>query len=352
MDKEKQSLADRMEPEIDPNDQIMVPEVLVPRLGEYLIESGRITRDQLDRVILLQQNAQAAGRTELIGQILIEQKMITRKDLDRAVTEQILQLRTALQNANASLELRVKQRTAELEAAMVKLADMNRMKANIVANISHELRTPMTHIKGYLELIAASILGPLSEDQENAVKVMQKASNRLERLIEDLLLFSDADRTEVALNLQQVDMHRLSQTLVNRVQVKVEEKHLQLRLVFDADLPKIKADEEKISWAISQLLDNAIKFTPVNGHIELRCLREDGAIRVVVKDDGIGIPADRKEEIYEPFHQLDGSSTRRYGGTGLGLALVRKIIEAHGSTIRLKSEIGQGSEFEFLLYAG
>jgi signal transduction histidine kinase len=180
---------------------------------------------------------------------------------------------------------------------------------------------------------------------------MQKASNRLERLIEDLLLFSDADRSEVALNLQPVDMHRLSQTLVNRVQVKAEEKHLQLRLVFDADLPKIKVDEEKISWAISQLLDNAIKFTPVNGHIELRCLREDGAIRVVVKDDGIGIPADRMEEIYEPFHQLDGSSTRRYGGTGLGLALVRKIIEAHGSTIRLRTEIDQGSEFEFLLYA-
>ena len=352
MEKENQSLNDRMEPEADQNDQIMVPEVLVPRLGEYLIESGRITREQLERVIELQQNAQAAGRTELIGQILIEQKMITRKDLDRAVTEQILQLRSALQTANANLEQRVKQRTAELEAAMVKLADLNRMKANIVANISHELRTPMTHIKGYLELIAASVLGPLTEDQENAINVMQKASSRLERLIEDLLLFSDSDRSEVALNLQPVDMHRLSQTLVNRAQVKAEEKHLQLRLVFDADLPKIKVDEEKISWAITQLLDNAIKFTPVNGHIELRCLREDGAIRVVVKDDGIGIPVDRMEEIYEPFHQLDGSSTRRYGGTGLGLALVRKIIEAHGSTIRLRSEINQGSEFEFLLYAG
>jgi len=351
MEKENKTLDDRMEPEVDQNDQIMVPEVLVPRLGEYLIESGRITKEQLNQVILLQQNAQAAGRTELIGQILIEQKMITRKDLDRAVTEQILQLRTALQNANASLELRVKQRTSELEAAMIKLADMNRMKANIVANISHELRTPMTHIKGYLELIAALVLGPLTEDQDNAIKVMQKASNRLERLIEDLLLFSDSDRSEVALNLQPVDMHRLSQTLVNRVQVKTEEKHLQLRLVFDADLPKIKIDEEKISWAISQLLDNAIKFTPVNGHIELRCLKEDGAVRVVVKDDGIGIPADRMEEIYEPFHQLDGSSTRRYGGTGLGLALVRKIIEAHGSSIRLRTEIDQGSEFEFLLYA-
>jgi signal transduction histidine kinase len=341
----------KIEPEPDINKPVMVPEVLVPRLGEYLIESGLITETQLTLAIELQKSARASGKTELIGQILVDQKMISRPDLDQAVTEQILQLRTALQNANASLELRVKQRTAELEAAMIKLADLNRMKANIVANISHELRTPMTHIKGYLELMITSVLGPLTGDQDNALKVMNKASDRLEKLIEDLLLFSESDRAEVALNLQYIDMHRLGQTLVNRAQVKAEEKHLQLSLESDADLPKVHIDEEKISWAIGQLLDNAIKFTPANGKVELHCVRDDDAVRVIIKDSGIGIPADRLEEIYEPFHQLDGSSTRRYGGTGLGLALVRKIIEAHGSVIRIKSKIDQGSEFEFTLRA-
>jgi len=341
----------KMEPEPEKNKPIMVPEVLVPRLGEYLIESGLITEAQLTQAIELQKSARASGKTELIGQILVDQKMITRPELDQAVTEQILQLRTALQNANASLELRVRQRTAELEAAMVKLADLNRMKANIVANISHELRTPMTHIKGYLELMITSVLGPLTGDQENALKVMNKASDRLEKLIEDLLLFSEADRAEVALNLQLIDMHRLGQTLVNRAQVKAEEKHLQLSLESDSDLPKVQIDEEKISWAIGQLLDNAIKFTPANGKVVLHCVRDGDAVRVIVKDTGIGIPGDRLEEIYEPFHQLDGSSTRRYGGTGLGLALVRKIIEAHGSVIRIKSTIDQGSEFEFILRA-
>ncbi len=331
----------------DQNIPELTPEVLVPRLGEYLIECGLITEKQLAWAIEIQTNAKKIGKNELLGEILIGQKLITRAQLDRAITEQILQLRAALQNANATLELRVKQRTEELEAALNQLADFNRMKSNIVANISHELRTPMTHIKGYLELLITSVLGPLNNDQANALRVMQKASDRLEKLIEDLLLFSEADKAQVALNLQPTSMHRLGQTLVNRAQVKAEEKHIQLNLVSDPALPPVKVDEEKISWAIGQLLDNAIKFTPADGIVELRCVGEDKTIRVIVKDSGIGIPSDRFEEIFEPFHQLDGSSTRRYGGTGLGLALVRKIIEAHGSVIRIRSEIGKGSEFEF-----
>jgi signal transduction histidine kinase len=330
---------------------VLTPEVLVPRLGEYLIECRLITGAQLTRAIELQSISQKNGKNELIGQILVDEKMISQADLDRAVTEQIMQLRTALQKVNANLEQRVKDRTAELEAALEQLADFNRMKANIVANISHELRTPMTHIKGYLELMIASVLGPLTDDQQSALKVMQKASDRLERLIEDLLLFSESDRANVALNLQLCDLHRLGQTLVNRAIVKAEEKHLQLSLVSDAGMPKVRMDEEKISWAIGQLLDNAIKFTPANGKVELRCIYEAGVVRVVVKDSGIGIPVERFDEIFEPFHQLDGSSTRRYGGTGLGLALVRKIVEAHGSVIRIRSVMNQGSEFEFSLIA-
>jgi signal transduction histidine kinase len=331
--------------------QNLTPEVLVPRLGDYLIERHLITEEQLERAIDLQIASRKNGKPALLGQILVEEKMISQAELDQSVTEQILQLRTALQNANAFLEQRVQERTAELEAALTKLADFDRMKSNIVANISHELRTPMTHIKGYLELLISSILGPLTDEQTNGLLVMQRASERLEKLIEDLLQFSEIDRTDVALNLQRIDMHRLGQTLVNRARIKAEEKNLQLSLVMDAGLPLVKVDEDKISWAIGHLLDNAVKFTPANGKIELQCKKEADYVRVVVKDTGIGIPAERFDEIFEPFHQLDGSSTRRYGGTGLGLALVRKIVEAHGSVIRIRSEINKGSEFEFQLLA-
>ncbi len=344
-------MSDRLESAAMNTSTGLTPESLVPRLGEYLIEQGFINESQLNRAIAIQKVYRSEGKQERLGQILINEKMISRTDLDHAITEQIIQLRTALQNANAGLEQRVRERTAELEAALDKLADFNRMKANIVANISHELRTPMTHIKGYLELMITSVLGPLTEDQHHGLQVMQKSSERLEKLIEDLLLFSEADKAEVALNLQPTDMHRLGQTLVNRAQVKVEEKHLQLELVTDQQLPKAIMDEEKISWVIGQLLDNAIKFTPANGKVQLRFSSEAGFIKISVKDNGIGIPLERIDEVFEPFHQLDGSSTRRYGGTGLGLALVRKIVEAHGSTIRIRSEVNQGSEFEFSLTA-
>lgn len=329
----------------------LTPEALVPRLGEYLMGRGLINEEQLNRAIAIQKVYQSEGKPERLGQILINENMISRIELDHAITEQILQLRTALQNANASLEQRVKERTAELETALDKLADFNRMKANIVANISHELRTPMTHIKGYLELLVTGVLGPLTDDQTHGLQVMQKSSERLEKLIEDLLLFSEADKAEVALNLQPTDMHRLGQTLVNRAQVKAEEKHIQLNLIADHQLPKVIMDDEKISWVIGQLLDNAIKFTPANGKVELRFSLDTGSVKITIKDSGIGIPVERIDEVFEPFHQLDGSSTRRYGGTGLGLTLVRKIVEAHGSTIRIRSAINQGSEFEFSLNA-
>jgi len=211
--------------------QNLTPEILVPRLGDYLIERHLITQEQLARVIELQVAARKSGTPALIGQILVDEKMITQAELDQAVTEQIMQLRTALQNANTFLEQRVKERTAELEAAITKLADFDRMKSNIVANISHELRTPMTHIKGYLELLIASILGPLTDEQLNGLQVMQRASERLENLIEDLLQFSEIDQTDVVLNLQPIDLHRLGQTLVNRAKIKAEEKNLQLSLV-------------------------------------------------------------------------------------------------------------------------
>ncbi|HMN62354.1 MAG TPA: ATP-binding protein, partial [Anaerolinea sp.] len=112
---------------------------------------------------------------------------------------------------------------------------------------------------------------------------------------------------------------------------------------------KVNADNEKISWVLMQLLDNAIKFTRPGGMVTLRAEREDNFIHIQVLDTGIGIPADRYEQIFEPFYQLDGSSTRKAGGTGLGLALARRIVEAHGSVIHVYSDPGKGSRFEFVL---
>ncbi|MBI4769284.1 MAG: hypothetical protein HY784_02445 [Chloroflexi bacterium] len=128
---------------------------------------------------------------------------------------------------------------------------------------------------------------------------------------------------------------------------KAGRKSIKLTASLPTDLPPVLADREKLNWVLFQLLDNAIKFTTNEGAVRLSAASQSGQVRISVVDTGIGIPAERLSELYTPFHQLDGSSTRRYGGTGLGLALVQQILEAHGSGIEVDSPEGQGSAFYF-----
>lgn len=332
----------------------LTPEVLVPRLGEYLVQQGYIDKEGLNKALAYQQRKQAKNQHPLLGETLLELKLIDRSTLNQAITEQIIQLRNALEDANRSLERRVQDRTAELQLALRKLSELNQLKANFVANISHELRTPLTHVKGYIELLVTETLGSLGEEQKKALQVAQHAITRLESLIDNLILFSQAERGELTLHLTPVDLNKVATEILNYSNQKALDRNIILSADIKSNLPLVKADEEKISWVILQLMDNAIKFTPAGGKVDLSIKREAHTfVKVSVVDTGIGIPKNRLHELFEPFHQLDGSSTRRYGGTGLGLALVRQILDAHGSVIDVQSEEGKGTIFGFpLLVAG
>ena len=326
------------------------PEVLVPKIGDYLVEKGLISRDDLRAALLYQQSLRS--KTEfppLLGEILVQQGKLNENQLDQAITEQIIQLRKILEKTNQRLEQRVKERTSELENALSKLEELNKVKTNFVATISHELRTPLTHIKGYVELLFSNDLGSLNESQMEAVSVMRTATSRLEGLIEDMILFSTSEKEQINLIIEPFDITTVIKKVTNRVQNRVKENKIQLVIDLPAVIPDVKADQEKIYWVILQLVDNAIKFTPPGGKILIKCKIDDSVMRVSVIDTGIGIPAEKINEIFEPFHQLDNSSTRRYSGTGLGLALAKRIIEAHGSHIFLTTKENKGSAFEFLL---
>lgn len=326
----------------------LTPEALVPRLGDYLVEKGLISAEDLQNALEYQAAHRAEGPT-LIGQVLIKLGYITRVKLDQAVTEQILQLRSALQTANRQLEQRVQERTAELELALQKLESVNQLKTNIVANISHELRTPLTHIEGYLDLLINGDLGPLNEEQQHTIRVLIRSSERLERLIEDLILFSVTERGDVGLRLQPARLQDIFISLVERIHQLAAERKVNFEYICPPGIPIVELDVEKISWTVYQLLDNAVKFTPAGGLVLLQVENIEPYVEISVQDSGIGISPENVAEIFEPFYQLDGSSTRKYGGTGLGLALVKKIIEAHGSTIEVISTPGQGSLFRFRL---
>ena len=330
----------------------LTPEMLVPRMGEYLIHKGLITAENLQRALDHQQESTAKGAPLLLGQALVDLNLVKRAELDQAVTEQILQLRSALQAANRTLERRVKERTAELQKALERVSELSQLKANFISNISHELRTPLTHIKGYMELLITGSLGTITEEQQHALQVSQQSTGRLGTLIEDLIMVSLASRGELSIKQENVDIRRLSNLAIKNFGNKAQEREVNLHAVIDDDVPLVQADSQKIAWVLNQLIDNGVKFTLSGGSVVVSIKQEgENLVIVSVTDTGIGIPSAQLNDVFEPFHQLDGSTTRRYGGTGLGLSLVRQIVEAHGSMIEVQSIEGRGSTFKFPLLA-
>lgn len=327
----------------------VTPEVLVPRLGDYLVDMGELSPSELDLALTYQKKQGESGKPLLLGQVLLELGLIERETLDEAITMQILQLHQALRQSNRELEARVQERTQELERAVDKLTELNQLKANFIANISHELRTPLTHIRGYLDLLFDGELGPLNSDQSEVMAVVRRSESRLEKLINDLIHFGMASRGDLSLNLFPVDISSMIQSIVEQLKERVEGRQLTIEACLAEGLPTVQCDEEKISWVIAQFIDNAIKFSPEDSCIKIEAYRQDNFVTIAITDNGIGIPADSLEDIFEPFHQLDGSTTRRYSGTGLGLALSNRIIDAHNSHVDVFSEVGNGSRFEFSL---
>ena len=332
-----------------PTGMIISPEALVPRLGDYLIEKELLLPADLQLALRFQREKAAKGKPLLIGQALVELGLIDRAALDEVVTEQIIELQSALQETNRQLEQRVEERTADLQHALDRLTELNQLKSNFISSVSHELRTPLTHIKGYLDILSDHSLGPLTPLQLDALQVLKRAEARLEKLIDDLIQFSLVARGELSLQLCSFELNELIDIAASKSVSKAGSKQISMDVSLPDDLPRVLADKEKIEWVLTQLLDNAIKFTPPGGNVTIDARQNNDWVAVVVKDSGIGIPAERISEIFEPFHQLDSSVTRRYPGTGLGLAMVRRILEAHNSRVEVSSSAGKGSQFEFTL---
>ncbi len=329
--------------------KIVSPEILVPRIGEYLVQKKIITLPDLNKALFTQLEKTKDGEEIPLGKILVEMNLIDQDTLDEAITEQLIRFRDALEQSNRQLEYRVQQRTAELQDALNKINELNLLKNNFISNISHELRTPLTHIKGYLDLLVSNDLGPLSDDQKQVLEIMGKATNRLERLIEDLILFTFAEHEQVIISPADFDLLLVTQEIITNSQHTHIKNQFNLEIIPETKSVLVNADQKKIAWVINQLIDNAIKFSKKGSTIEISILIEDETVNLKVKDNGIGIQKDRIHEIFEPFHQLDSSSTRKAGGVGLGLALAKKIIESHGATLNVDSLFEIGSTFEFSL---
>ncbi len=238
---------------------------------------------------------------------------------------------------NARLYESLQEMNEELQAAV-------QARDEMIQNVSHELRTPLALIKGYIELLGSDSLGTLNARQMEAVTVMQRQSERLLSMVNQLLTLQRLGAEMLQQAFTRLEM--LLQEAVYSWRPRAKEAGIQLQLELPDSLPPLMVDPDLIGQVIANLLDNAVKFSPEGGTITIRAWAEGDEVLFSVADQGIGIPPDKLEQIFERFYQVEGNATRRFGGMGIGLALCRKIVELHGGRIWAESEgEGKGSTF-------
>jgi PAS domain S-box-containing protein len=225
--------------------------------------------------------------------------------------------------------------------------EVDRLKDEFVSVVSHELRTPLTSIRGSLGLLAAGKLGEVPEKGRRMLDIAVQNTDRLVRLINDILDIERIESGRVTMELRSVDAGELALQAVDVMQAMAEKAGV--RLYAWADRQPMEADPDRILQVLTNLLSNAVKFSPPGGEVSVTVSREGGELRFAVRDQGRGIPADRLESIFERFQQVDSSDAREKGGTGLGLAICRSIVQQHGGRIWAESVPGEGSTFTFTL---
>ncbi len=253
----------------------------------------------------------------------------------------------AIAIANARLFSTERQRAAELGRALDQQRELDRLQREFIQNVSHELRTPLALIRGHAEVLESGWLGDLQPEQKDSISVITRRTQMLARLVDDIMSILEVERRE--LTQESVDLAQLIRTSLADFQPAAQRAGLTLSADIAPDLPAVPGDMIALRRALDNLVGNAFKFTRAGGRITVRLSRSEATARLEVVDTGIGISSEHLGRIFERFYQVDGSPTRKYGGVGLGLALVKGIIEAHGGQIAVASEVGVGTTFIIVL---
>ena len=245
----------------------------------------------------------------------------------------------AIQNARLFRE--IEEKGQELEIA-------SKHKSDFLANMSHELRTPLNAILGYTELILDKIYGDMPEQIQGVLERVEQNGRHLLNLINDVLDLSKIEAGQLTLSLNDYSMKEVVQTVVAAVESLAGEKNLELKVTVSSEVDYGKGDEQRISQVLMNLVGNAIKFTE-EGKVEVQATASNDTFVVAVTDTGPGLSEADQQRIFEEFHQVDASSTRKKSGTGLGLSIAKRIVEMHGGRIWVESTLGKGSTFSFTL---
>lgn len=231
---------------------------------------------------------------------------------------------------------------------ITELRKLESVRREFVANVSHELKTPLTSIKGYIDTLLDGALEDPAHNRE-FLGIIQDHANNLSQLIDDVLDLSAIEAKRVQFRFEAVSLADVLARIVKGVSPMAKAKRVAVQIKIPASLPAVKADREKLTQILLNLIDNAIKFNKTDGRVTVSANEEDGHIEIGVEDTGTGIPPEDLPRIFERFYRADKSHSKDIPGTGLGLAIVKHLVEAHNGTIRVESTLGQGSRFLFTL---
>ena len=249
-------------------------------------------------------------------------------------------------------EEKLKQYAEDLARANEELKSLDKMKDEFISNLRHELKTPLIPIKGYSELMYEGALGELSQKQKDAVEKMMFSSERLRRLIDSLLYVSITEGGNVEYTFLPLRICEVIDSALHDRDPEIKRKNHVVERSIPCDVPLINGDLDYLEEVFINIIDNSIKFMHDGGKISITCsLQDDNNIHIKIADEGIGISEADLPDIFNRFYQVDGSSTRKYGGNGLGLYICKKIIEAHNGSIWAESEEGSGTTIHVLLPA-
>jgi NtrC-family two-component system sensor histidine kinase KinB len=244
------------------------------------------------------------------------------------------------------LQKEIAAKKVELEAANKKLQQLDKMKSDFVANVAHEFRTPLTIIKGNVDLVNKGGLGPVAPAQKEMLDGAINIANRLSRLVNDLLDISKIESGKMELKKESVEMNKIIEENLAIFDKMIKDKKQVLQKDLAKDLPVISADRDKVTQVFVNLLSNAIKYSPESKDIRVKTVNLEKEIMVEISDSGEGVAPDNLDKIFDKFTRV---TAEKKEGTGLGLPIAKDIVNLHNGRIWVKSELGKGSQFFFTL---
>jgi signal transduction histidine kinase len=290
------------------------------------------------------------GNTSLYGKVVegdSELLSIFANQIGAAIEN--TKLYTELFGSHKELERRVAERTQELEKLNEELKNLNKMKSDFISSVSHELRTPLTSIKGYASILMTGKLGDVLPAQKERLEKIDKHSNSLVHLINNLLDIARIESGNVQMEMKDISIKEMLDSIVDIIIPQVKEKNISLKINSKIKFDRIKVDPSQMERVFLNLLSNAVKFTPEKGMVIIEIKEKNDDIQFSIEDTGIGIPPQDIPKVFQEFFRADNALDQKIKGSGLGLSLVKKIIEAHKGKIWFDSKLGKGSRFTFTL---